>query len=717
MRRGPADPAAARGTRGSAGAAEPASPTGATAAGQVAVRLGAAGMVAGVAVPLILQALDLGGGPAAVLAACLVSGLAVGVVITFVADRLVARPIRRFSAQVIALAATARAAAAEGWPDGQPLWPVTSDDIDELARTATGVNAIADLLHGERIFRAIVEASGDMLVLLDAVGRVRYMSVSFATTLGLRPAEVIGQPLGGFVHAGDLELLFDLLDTYYEVDDDDLSANPVPDRPRLRLRTSQGTWRTVEWVVSARGGAPRRGTVLLSGRDVTDQVTLEEELERRTASDPLTGLASRTALLQEAGELVARSTPGKPVAVLLIDLDHFKVVNDSLGHSFGDQLLAQVGPRLRSILRPTDVIARLGGDEFAVLLPTAGEGGARMVAERLAAQLDDAFVVEGVDVFVQASIGISLSHHPERDEPATIEVLLSEADIAMYRAKEEHLGIATYDVELDGRNTSRLELSAALRRGIAEGELVLHFQPIVDVESRRVEAVEALVRWNHPTEGILSPAVFLPLAEDTGLIVPMSAAILELAVTQAAHWAAAGWRTPVSVNMSPRWLQHSDVPEQVAEMLSRHNVSPNQLRLEITEGVVLVDPKASLPQLRKLREMGIGLALDDFGTGYSSMTHLRSLPVDQIKIDRQFVSEMTTTEEDAFIVRAAIELGHNLGMSVVAEGIEDAGTLAEIVAAGCTLAQGYYFSKPLPADDVLPWVRSKFPETVAGLVG
>jgi EAL domain-containing protein (putative c-di-GMP-specific phosphodiesterase class I) len=230
-----------------------------------------------------------------------------------------------------------------------------------------------------------------------------------------------------------------------------------------------------------------------------------------------------------------------------------------------------------------------------------------------------------------------------------------------------------------------------------------------------VKAVEALVRWNHPGEGLLYPAVFLPLAEDTGLIVAMSAEILEQAVTQAAAWAAEGWRAPVSINMSPRWLQHSDVPEQMAEMLSRHGVAPDQLRLEITEGVVLVDPKASLPQLRKLREMGIGLSLDDFGTGYSSMTHLRSLPVDQIKVDRQFVSAMTTTEEDGFIVRAAIELGHNLGMSVVAEGIEDAGTLAEIVAAGCTLAQGYYFSKPLPAAEVLPWVRAKFPETLSGL--
>ncbi|HKQ16904.1 MAG TPA: bifunctional diguanylate cyclase/phosphodiesterase, partial [Solirubrobacterales bacterium] len=542
------------------------------------------------------------------------------------------------------------------------------------------------------------------------------LSVSFARTIGRGADEVIGQPLGGFVHAGDLELLFDLLDTYYEADDEELAANPVPDRPRLRLRTADGGWRTVEWVVSARGGAPRRGTVLLSGRDVTEQVTLEEELERRTANDEVTGLASRAALFQEAGELVARATPGRPVAALLIDLDHFKVVNDSLGHSFGDALLAQIGPRLRSILRPTDIIARLGGDEFAVLLPTAGEDGAQMVAERLAAQLDGAFVVAGVEVFVQASIGIAVSHHSGREEPATIEVLLREADIAMYRAKEEHLGIAVYDPATDGHNTSRLELSAALRHGIAQHELVLRYQPIVDVENRRVKAMEALVRWDRPGHGLLSPAVFLPLAEDTGLIVPMSAEILEQAVIQAAAWAAEGWPAPVSVNMSPRWLQHSDVPGQVAEMLERHGVAPEQLRLEITEGVVLVDPKGSLPQLRKLREMGIGLSLDDFGTGYSSMTHLRSLPVDQIKIDRQFVGSMTTTEEDAFIARAAIELGHNLGMSVVAEGIEDAGTLAEIVAAGCTLAQGYYFSPPIPAEDVMGWVEAKFPETLSGLV-
>jgi EAL domain-containing protein (putative c-di-GMP-specific phosphodiesterase class I) len=241
---------------------------------------------------------------------------------------------------------------------------------------------------------------------------------------------------------------------------------------------------------------------------------------------------------------------------------------------------------------------------------------------------------------------------------------------------------------------------------------VLHYQPIVDVVTGRVEAVEALVRWDRPGHGLVSPADFLPLAEETGLVLPLSLAVLDLAAAQAATWARTGWRVPVSVNLSPHWLQYADVPEQVRSALNRHGVEPDQLRLEITEDAVLVDPKESLPHLRRLHEMGIGLSLDDFGTGYSSMTHMRSLPVDQLKVDRVFVGSMTTTEEDAVIVHAAIELGLGLGMSVVAEGVEDADTLAGVVAAGCTLAQGYHLARPMPACDVLPWVASHFPDTL-----
>jgi diguanylate cyclase (GGDEF)-like protein len=429
------------------------------------------------------------------------------------------------------------------------------------------------------------------------------------------------------------------------------------------------------------------------------------------SQDPLTGLPDRAELLRLAAEAVAAAGPLNPLSVLVLDLDRFKDVNDSLGHAVGDRLLGQVGPRLRAALRPSDTIARLGGDEFAVLLPTAGEDGARTVAGRLADALDSPFDVDGMVLHVEASIGIAVSHRDERTETTHVEGLLREADIAMYRAKGEGSGIVQFDPERDAaQGRSRLQLSSQLRRAITGGELVLHYQPLVDVCEGRLAGVEALVRWQHPEQGLLPPGVFLPLAESTGMIVPLSRLVLASAIAQAASWNRAGYPVAIAVNLSPRLLQNADVPQVVTELLGEHDVPPELIRLEITESVVLAHPELALSQLEQLREMGIGLSLDDFGTGYSSMTHLRHLPVDELKVDRAFVHAMTTSQQDAVIVRAAVELGHNLGMHVVAEGIEDADTLAEVVSAGCSLAQGYYFSRPLPPEDLIAWTVDRFPE-------
>jgi diguanylate cyclase (GGDEF)-like protein/PAS domain S-box-containing protein len=669
--------------------------------GATATRLSLAGGIIGALVPVLIAIVPLPAGIAGVLVSSLLGGLVVGGAMLLAGRHLVTDPLLRFASRIATAVATARTAAAER---GDPAaMRVDGSGMPELSRVASGVGGLLDVVRAERIFRCIVEASGDLLLLLDSVGRVTYASGSLVKLLSRAPREVLGQPLGRYVHVGDLELLFDLLDIEQALD---------RTRPRLRLHAGDGSWRVLEFAVSARGVGPRQGSVLLTGRDVTEQVALREELDRQLHQDTVTGLPNRAALLEDAIEIVRAATPGRPAAVLLLDLDEFKLINDSLGHAQGDDLLAQVGPRLRAVLRPGDIIARLGGDEFAVVLAGAGEDGATRVAERLLAQLEDGFLVNGVDLFVQASIGVAVSHRPGREEPATAETLLREADVAMYRAKQNHLQVAVFDPGQDGASTSRLGLSAALRSGISRGELVLHYQPIVDVVDGRVEAVEALVRWDRPGHGLVSPAEFLPLAEETGLVVPLSLAVLDLAAAQAATWARSGWRVPVSVNLSPHWLQHADVPEQVTAALARHGVDADQLRLEITEDAVLVDPKESLPHLRRLYEMGIRLSLDDFGTGYSSMTHLRSLPVDQLKVDRVFVRSMTTTEEDAVIVHAAIELGVGLGMSVVAEGVEDADTLAGVVAAGCTLAQGYHLARPMPATDVLPWVTSHFPDTL-----
>jgi len=445
-------------------------------------------------------------------------------------------------------------------------------------------------------------------------------------------------------------------------------------------------------------------------QSVSDLNALKEQLHQQAYHDSLTGLANRALFAEQVAASLDHPSEGAP-AVLFLDLDDFKTINDSLGHHAGDELLTAVAGRVRNAIRIGDLPARLGGDEFAVLLPTAGEDGARMVADRLAEALDSPFEVDGIQLHVEASIGIAVSHRRDRTETTMVEGLLREADIAMYRAKDEGSVIVQFDPERDVvQGRSRLELSAQLRRAITEGELVLHYQPTVDVFEGRLAGVEALVRWEHPERGLLPPGVFLPLAESTGLIIPLSRVVLATAVEQAAAWNREGRPVQIAVNLSPRWLQHSDIPRIVADLLDQHDVPPELLRLEITESVVLAHPELSLGQLEKLRDMGIGLSLDDFGTGYSSMTHLRNLPVDELKVDRGFVHAMTTSMQDAVIVRAAIELGHNLGMDVVAEGIEDADTLAEVVAAGCNLAQGYYFAKALPPGELMEWAAERFPD-------
>jgi diguanylate cyclase (GGDEF)-like protein/PAS domain S-box-containing protein len=547
---------------------------------------------------------------------------------------------------------------------------------------------------------SMIDAPGDVVMALRD-GHVTEVSGSSLTLLGWAAGQLRGQLFTGLMHADDRSTFSDLLDG------DPTATTGTRARPRVRMRSVSGEWHVIEWAIASR---QEHGLVVMAGRDVTDQVQMQADLLHQATHDKLTGLPNRAALMDLAAEAVEAAGPATPLSVVMIDLDRFKDVNDSLGHAVGDQLLAQVGPRLRAALRPHDTIARLGGDEFAVLLPTAGEHGARLVAERLAEALDSPFVVDGMDLHIEASIGIAVSHRDARVETATMEGLLREADIAMYRAKQDGAGIALFDPDRDsGQSRTRLELSSELRRAIAEDQLVLHYQPLVDVLEGRMAGVEALVRWQHPERGLLPPGVFLPLAEQTGLIIPLSKIVLATAVSQAAEWLRAGTPVQIAVNLSPRWLQHADVPEIVERMLTKHAVPPSLLRLEITESVVLVQPEHAMGMLNRLRDMGVGLSLDDFGTGYSSMTHLRNLPVDELKVDRGFVHAMTTSPQDAVIVRAAIELGHNLGMNVVAEGIEDAETLAEVVSAGCALAQGYYFAKALPPAELIAWAKDRFP--------
>jgi diguanylate cyclase len=430
------------------------------------------------------------------------------------------------------------------------------------------------------------------------------------------------------------------------------------------------------------------------------------ELNRHQAlHDSLTGLPNRT-LFQDRAEhaLQAARRTGEQIAVMLIDLNRFKDVNDTLGHQYGDLLLRQVADRFSARVRASDSVARLGGDEFAVLLRGTSPEDAVATARRLTEVLRESFTVKDISLDVDASIGIALTG-PDTD----VETALRHADIAMYEAKSRHQSHAVYELTRDDHTVARLALLGDLRRAISGGELFLHYQPKISASTGELHSVEALVRWRHPTRGLLPPAEFIPLAESTAVIHPLTAEILRQALQQARAWLDQGWRIPVAVNISARSLVDHTFAAQVGSLLHSMGVPASLLSLELTEGAIMVDPRNALAVLQSLHVMGVGLSIDDFGTGYSSMAYLKDLPVQELKIDRSFVMGMATADSDAVLVRSAIDLGHNLGLHVVAEGVEDAATQQALTAMGCDLLQGYHVRRPVTAADLGPWIQTHLP--------
>ena len=432
-------------------------------------------------------------------------------------------------------------------------------------------------------------------------------------------------------------------------------------------------------------------------RRQTEALQTSAERDRHQAThDALTGLPNWELLRDRLEQgLAAASRSAGEVAMLLIDLDRFKEINDSLGHSYGDKLLCQVGPRLQSVLREGDTVARLGGDEFAVLLPLVdGVGEAESVAARLREALHRPFDVEGVSLDVEASIGIVLSPWHGTDT----EALLRNADIAMYVAKEVKAGAVVFQPEEHATAPSRLSVLGDLRRALeGTGELFLHYQPKYTLDGDRIEGLEALLRWQHPTQGLIPPDEFIPAAEGTGIILRLTERVLDMALAQMRMWADNGHAVPVAVNLSTRCLLDAGLPDLVQRLLTQHGVPAELLRLEVTESAVMGDAARCMEVLQRLHDLGARLSIDDFGTGYSSMAYLRRLPVDELKIDRSFVLGMTTTQHDAVLVRTAIDLGHNLGLTVVAEGVEGAEHVTALRALGCDIAQGYHYARPMGA--------------------
>ncbi len=429
------------------------------------------------------------------------------------------------------------------------------------------------------------------------------------------------------------------------------------------------------------------------------------ETRRQAMTDDLTSMPNRRHFLRRVHDgIIASRATGESVALLIVDLDHFKELNDTLGHDAGDQLLRQVGERLHGVLRASDTAARLGGDEFGVLLPDSSDGAnAELVAEKILKAIAQPFPIKSVGLRVTASIGIALfPEHAENDEQ-----LMQHADVAMYEAKAAQSGYACYARERDKHSLERLTLAGELSHALENGEIEAHFQPKADAGSRRIVGVEALVRWQHPTRGLISPAEFVTVAEQAGLGRALTRRMLDLALTQARIWRDEGFDLHVAVNTTVADLQDTQFPAEVAATLEAHGLPPEALVLEVTENMVLADPVRVGDVLAQLGELGLGLSLDDFGTGFSSLTHLKSLPVGEVKIDRSFVGRMTTDPVDAAIVQATIQLAHSIGIRVVAEGIEDQVTWSSLVANRCELVQGYALSRPLPAIDLDTLLRAQ----------
>jgi diguanylate cyclase (GGDEF)-like protein len=476
---------------------------------------------------------------------------------------------------------------------------------------------------------------------------------------------------------------------------------------RLRGREAGERWLLARGTC-VRDGAGRARRVVGTLTDTTVRKAAEQLLAHQIAHDPLTGLPNRAAFLERVERSLARSHRGPDYrfAVVFLDLDRFKLVNDSLGHHCGDQVLMAVSRRLVATVRPSDLVAHLNGDEFAVLVDhMRAPLDATLVADRIHQALREAFHVEGAqDVFLTASVGIALSDGGY-GEPAD---MLRDADAAMYRAKTQAAGrTELFDPRMNEIALARLRLETDLRLALDRRELRVHYQPIVSLRTGQIVAFEGLLRWFHPVRGLIGPGEFVPVAEETGLIVPMSGWMLGECSRQARQWHdQVGRQVSVSVNVSAVNLAQSGLPAQVEAALRESGLSGAHLTLEITETALMSDLAAVASVLLELKRLDVELHIDDFGTGYSSLSYLHRLPADALKIDRSFVAGLGRPGDDGLIVRAIVELAHTLGRRVVAEGVETAAQLAQLRALGCEYGQGYHFSPPLPADKAEALLRS-----------
>jgi diguanylate cyclase (GGDEF)-like protein/PAS domain S-box-containing protein len=568
---------------------------------------------------------------------------------------------------------------------------VIARDVTERKKTQEA------LKESENRLQVLFENSSDVISLINLDNTIRYISPSVKRVLGYEPEELEGTLVSDLVHQEDF-------DRFGRKIVEEIQSGISPSRPiEARYQHRDGSWRHLETTFNVLIDDPNVQGVVCTTRDVTERKQLEEQLKHQAFHDLLTGLPNRYLLLERLEQALSRtSRQHNQVVVLFMDLDGFKVVNDSLGHEIGDRVLQAVAEQLKGCLRPEDTLARFGGDEFIVLIEDLGDpADAVRVAERLMEALREQFVVDGRELFVKPSIGIALGTYRTKSP----EDLLRDADTAMYRAKAEGSSYRVFEPVMYEQALRRLKTENELQRAIEVEEFVLHYQPIVDLRSEEGEVwgVEALVRWQHPQRGLLDPEDFVPAAEESGLVVPMGEGVLREACLRAKEWQERHPHLPplvMAVNLSARQLGRPGLARTIAGVLRETGLEARSLSLDVTETVFVKTLQGNTGVLNELKRLGVRISIDDFGTGYSSLSYLKRFPADALKIDRSFIRALGEVVEDTVIVQMILDLAHTFGMEVIAEGVESAEQLESLRSMGCDLAQGYHLARPLPPEDV-----------------
>jgi diguanylate cyclase (GGDEF)-like protein/PAS domain S-box-containing protein len=569
-------------------------------------------------------------------------------------------------------------------------------DVTRYKQTESALEA------SEARFRVLTESTIDLISVVDGDGTISYQSGALRNLLGFDPADTVGKSVFDLVHRDDAE---HVRAAFRRI----LETRQLTEPVEFRLRHRDGSWRTFESLGTNCLTNPHIRGIVWNSRDVTDRKVIQQRIQHLAYHDNLTGLPNRGLLQDRLARSIARAErAGRKVAVLFIDLDNFKNINDTLGHDVGDELLRQVSRRLSECVRLEDTIARQGGDEFIVLLDNLEDGrNASLVAQKILNSLRQPLILGGTEQHVSGSVGIAL--YPEDGRDA--QTLMKNADTAMFHGKS--LGKNTYQYFTAQMNIAvkrRMTLESALRRAVIQKNFVLHYQPQIDLATGEIVAVEALVRWKTEDSGTVMPGDFIPLAEETGLINEIGEWVLREGCRQAREWQDMGLSKErrMAINLSARQFSDKGFLDMVNRVLADTGLAPQCLELEITESQVMKQTEGMIQLLNKLSEMGVQLAIDDFGTGYSSLSYLKRLPIEKLKIDQSFVRDITVDPNDTAIVVAIINMAHSLELETIAEGVETAGQLALLKAKGCQVGQGFFFATPLPAHELYPLLKANY---------